>query len=272
MTMKKTIITAMALMFASLGSYAQGWQTGGGYDSSQSLYGQSDDIDFGEFSRPNFVSLFSGEHRDAPVTFGIGYVNKYWSTDFGDYTWRENFWGERNKRLHGLQLGVNYQPCLPMGLGVHTGLFYEAYFSVSDAVKEMGWDNFTEHNLYLPLHGMFRVPFSRHSSLSVYGGLGFNWAFIGEYSEDDEYVCDIFDNYYHYGDHGYQRYGRGEWPHRFNVSTELGATLRFNEAVGLSFTYSHGLTNHEFYHKEGNFKTVQNKLSISLSVTMPDDF
>ncbi len=120
---------------------------------------------------------------------------------------------------------------------------------------------------------MYRLPFNRNSSLSIYGGLGFNWAIHGEYGTDDDYYDDFLDDYYDYY-HGHphmnQKYGRDEWPRRFNVSTELGATLRIKN-VQCSFTYSHGLTNHHFYRREGNFKTVQNKIGISIGILLSDD-
>ena len=43
--------------------------------------------------------LFNGGHQDAPFGLVLGYVNKGWSTDFGSYTWHENLWGEKDKKL-----------------------------------------------------------------------------------------------------------------------------------------------------------------------------
>ena len=61
--------------------------------------------------------LFNGGHEDAPIGFTVGYVNKTWRTNFDDGVFHENPWGDENKRLHGMQFGVVYQPCFPIGFG-----------------------------------------------------------------------------------------------------------------------------------------------------------
>ena len=66
--------------------------------------------------------LFNGGHEDAPIGFTVGYVNKTWRTNFDDGVYHENPWGEENKRLHGMQFGVVFQPCFPIGFGAHTDL------------------------------------------------------------------------------------------------------------------------------------------------------
>lgn len=279
--MKRYFFT-MCMSACTLAASAQDWQIGGGADTPQTDMeaSVSEVNDFHQDGQAGYIDLFRGKHDDVICALSIGYVNKYWSTDFGSYTWRENFWGEEGKRLHGVQIGLTVQPCLPMGLGIHSGLFYEGYFSVSNKVKEMGWDNFTESSLYLPLHAMYRIPFSYKSSLTVYGGLGFNWAIHGEYTDDDDYYdyLDDYYEYYHERPHLTQEYGREGWPRRFNVSTELGATLRIQNVI-CSFTYSHGMTNHRFYSnhiytEDGHakpFKTVQNKIGISVGILLNDD-
>lgn len=216
----------------------------------------------------SWTAQFSGGHSDALYGITLGYVNKDWCTDFGDQVLHENIWGQENKRIHGVQVGLTFQPCLPVGLGLHTGLFYEYYISVSQAVKDAGYDDFTEHNLYLPLHGMYRIPFTRESSLMLFGGLGFNWAMWGTYNRDyvgrDYFSFDLF---HESRPIKYQQYGRGEWPRHFNTQWEVGAQLRIN-MVQLGFTYSRGLTNHKFY---DGYKTYQNKIGISLSLVLGND-
>ncbi len=149
--MKKYLL-AFCVSLSSLVATAQDWQTGGGADlpRSEASFFHHEHAPYHGYNS-NYFDLFAGNHEDVFCALSIGYVNKCWSTDFGDYTWRENFWGEEGKRLHGVQVGLTFQPCHPIGIGLHSGLFYEGYFSVSSAVKEMGWDNFTESSLYLPL-------------------------------------------------------------------------------------------------------------------------
>ena len=90
------------------------------------------------------TTYFNGGHQDAPLGFVLGYVNKYWSTDMNGSTIKENLWGQEDKRLHGFQMGVTYSPCLPFGLGIDTGLFYEAYISARGVVRAAGYDNITD--------------------------------------------------------------------------------------------------------------------------------
>lgn len=226
------------------------WQTGGGagevYSGKERTF------------KSNSADLWNGGHEDCDWAFTIGYVNKSWDTDFGSYKWHENLWGEEGKLLHGVQFGVDYNPCFAFGLGVHTGLFYEAYFSDGIAVRDYGYDDFTEHNIYMPAHLMYRLPMSRNASVMLFGGFGFNWAFSGEFSEDD-YWEDGYGNIHYDSEHIYYR-GEG-WPKPFNVAVELGGKIRINHVL-LGCTYSLGITDHRFYYPEA--KTRQNKLNITL--------
>lgn len=230
------------------------------------------------------IDLFNGGHIDAPLGFSIGYVNKDWRTNFGSRVFHENFWGQEDKRLHGIQMGFAYQPCMKVGLGIHTGLFYELYISEASAVKDMNWDNFYEHNFYIPLHLMYRLPITQTIALHIYGGIGLNWAFHGEYRALDHIETgystgwNIFDTHRYENRHyqyGRQVYGQDGWPRRLNVQGEIGTALRFSQ-FQIQFMYSWGMTNHHFYdnfdpdHNKDeqafqpkNYSTYQNKLSIS---------
>lgn len=54
------------------------------------------------------------------------------------------------------------------------------------------------------------------------------------------------------------------WPNRFNLSAEVGFGLRVGP-VQVNALYSKGLTDHKFYTDQGNYKTIQNKLGVSVS-------
>lgn len=262
----KLMVCAATLMVAASVN-AQDWQIGGGsFNGSENYDNDNVNYDY-QPENNNKVSLFKGGHEDAPFSLSIGYVNKEWLTDFGSYTWHENLWGQEGKRLHGLQLGLGVAPCLPIGLGVRSGLYYEAYFSEAQGVKDSGYDEFTEHNLYIPLHAMYRFPFTRDISLSVFGGLGFNWAVYGEYKERGYRYYGIDGDSYYYGPHEYQQYGTGSWPKRVNFQTEIGCDLRIKN-VKIGFTYSFGLTNHHLYEK---YNSQQNKLGISFGIVTNGD-
>lgn len=247
---------------------AQDWQIGGGADLKEvHPKGGNRTLDWHTLS--SGYTLWNGGHNDAFWGIQMGYVNKQWTTETDQGTLKENLFGEANKRLHGVQIGVAYQPCFNWGLGLHTGLFYEGYFSYSDYVQNvMGWDKFNEHDIYFPLHAMFRVPLSRNYSIGFFGGIGFNWAISGTYHDTYRYYD--YDGWHTVNswEHEHQTYGSNGWPKRMNAQGEFGAQVRFG-VVQLGFTYSIGLTDHKCIQIPGTqsfFKTHQDKLAISLSL------
>ena len=219
-----------------------------------------------------FVCAFAGlkaqtvfsEHEDAKWGVAMGYVSKDWRTDFGSgYTYKENLWGEEDKRFHGMQVGVFYQPCFKWGLGIYTGLFYEGYISLS---SKMEYDEFVEHSGYIPLHLSYRIPLGRELSVSLRGGLGLNYAFYGEFREFG--YEDYEGNYY--GPHDYfLEYGREGWPKRFNAQAEMALSFRC-KMLQVGLTYSRGLTDHRFYRADGDYKTRQNKFALSVALVLSD--
>ena len=240
---------------------------------------------------PSFAqtTLFNGKHIDAPIGLTVGYVSKDWRTNIKGNVIHENLWGEENKRMHGLQLGFNYQPCFNFGLGAHTGVFYEYYYSVSKTIEDYGFDDFGEHSLYIPLHVMYRFPIAKKISFSVYGGAGINWAISGKYSDAEHRVVGALhavsllmdsatgDTYNpvvdilrdatsppHDNENRYLHYGGGDWPKRFNLQWEVGGAFRYNK-LQLGFTYSFGATNHSFY---PGYLTRQDKINVFLSYVM----
>ena len=207
-----------------------------------------------------------GEVNNVSMVFG--YVSKQWTSDVAGKTIHENLWGESGKRLHGIQLGMAYTPKLPMGLGIYTGLFAECYLSMS---KAMGYDEFTEISLYVPIHANFTLPLSEKVSLRARGGLGLNYACHGGFTNDDayywDYVWDEFLGMYHHEKKHYEldhiRYGKNGCPRRFNAALELSLGVKINRVV-VSGGYSWGLTDHHFYKDVPNCSTRQDTLSITV--------
>ena len=204
------------------------------------------------------------------VSLNIGYINKDWVTEADGETYHENFWGEPDKRLHGLQLGIGYQPTLMCGLGLDTGLAFEFCTSSSDFVKEKGWDSYNEFSLYLPLHLAWRIPLGSNCSLTPYAGIGFNWAAYGSFSDDYRYYNGYYNGYnssYHsyYEPHEYQRFGNGA-PKRWNNQLEFGGDLVIN-GFKIGFIYSKGIRDHELYK---NYESYQNKIAITIGICVDD--
>lgn len=211
-------------------------------------------------------------------SFSIGYINKDWISDFGGDHYHENIFGQEGKYLHGMQVMFGCSFCMPVGLGVHTGLGYEWCMSYSDEIKKMGFDRFNEHSLYLPLHATWRIPLAKDVSISPYSGLGFNWKIkanmkSGSYSGLLDWIHDDEEGryYYHRWDDDYMkvRYGRDGWPKALNTQLEFGVNIRVKSVV-VGVTYSKGLTDHEFYRKD-HVKTRQDKLAITIGAYLDGD-
>lgn len=118
---------------------------------------------------------------NAPKTsdmWGIsaGYVSKQWiktlptgeETKMGLY---DNSW------LHGIQLGIRFNPQFNYGFGLDMGLYYEYYHNrsiqLTDIVdgKEFNYfRTFSEHVLRLPIHLEYRLNFSKGFQLFFFGG------------------------------------------------------------------------------------------------------
>lgn len=204
-------------------------------------------------------NLFSGGYVDNEFALSISYVNKDWVTDFDGKSHHENFWGEPDKRLHGVNITFHYQPCFDFGLGLHTGLGFETYTSYSDVVKDNGWDQFNEYCIYIPLHLQWRIPLTPGFSLTPFAGLGIQASLYSSYRDYDYYYYDWNGDSHYYGPESYQSYGNGEWPKRMNLQVDYGCRLNIKRFM-LGFQYSKGITDHDLYK---GYKTAQNKIEVS---------
>ena len=187
------------------------------------------------------------------------YVSKQWATPNYPSPNRDNvyeFIGESSntKRLHGFSVGYNLHPCSEVGLGLWTGLYWELYFATADD-DSFSYPDYIETGIYMPLHLLYRFPVSENFSLSVHGGLGFDWMFFGEFYDSSS---DGSDSDYFYGE---------DWgPKHCNFSGEIGGSIRIGKLT-LGVQYSRGFTKHDMGYRDNEtgevVKTVQNKLSFS---------
>lgn len=223
------------------------------------------DIQLAVETRKDFQWPWEREYSPVPVDFTIGYVQKQIVTSGNGEKVKESpawFDGE-SKWLRGFQLGIGVHPCFKFGLGFYSGVFYEMYISSND--KEDNGD-FQEHNIYIPAHALFRIPFGDKVALWVHGGLGFNIGIAAAYKADDsDYNEDITDYYGKpvYATDQFDIYG----PKRFNMAAEIGLNMRI-KSFALGATYSKGITNNECYQEAGDgYKTRMNKLAINVAFT-----
>ncbi len=172
----------------------------------------------------------------------FGYVNKSWICNYPSGRQREDLFGDKGKLLHGMYFGAMLTPSFDWGLGLRTGVLAEAYISKSSRITEYCRD-YSEFDLYFPLHLSYRFPFKKDIALTIYGGAGFEWAVAGNYNETKgtawvpgrRPVPVLTDPKKHV-------FGNG-WPENINWQAELGLNFRF-EHIGFSFTYGFGLVDH----------------------------
>ncbi len=213
--------------------------------------------------RKEFQWPWDREYSPTPVDFSIGYVQKQIVTSGNGEKVKESpawFDGD-NKWLHGFQIGVGVHPCFSFGLGFYSGIYYEMYISSNNDYE---WSNFQEHNIYIPAHALFRLPFAKQIALWVHGGLGFNIGIAASYkadaSDNSEDITDYYGETVFYTS-SYNIYG----PKRLNMAAEIGLNLRIKSfAVGA--TYSKGITNNECYKDAGDeYKTRMNKWAFNVA-------
>lgn len=224
-------------------------------------YDMQSDYQLSVEGRKDFQWPWEREYVPVPVGLMVGYVQKQLVTTGAGEKVKENpAWldGE-SSWLSGVQVGIDVQPCFKWGLGIYTGLFYEYYFSSNNDYE---YSNFQDHELYIPVHALFRFPFSRKFALWVHGGLGFNYGLSAKFKASDSDYAEDLDYFgeelWHY-ENGYRSYA----PKRYNMMAEIAVNLRLGPVV-VGATYSMGLNDHECYWVFGDeYKSKINKLSIS---------
>ena len=220
------------------------------------------------------TKLFIGEDYKMHGGLSVGWVAKEWSTSANGRTVHEDIWGNPNKMLHGLQIGIHLQRNIFYGIGWRTGLYYEWYISEDNYVKEQGYSRFNEHGLYVPIHAILNMHITPKISICPYGGFGFNWAIYGNMKNnpDSQYydsnlageiIGNAFNSWFNSGKRLFFDYNNHS-PHHWNVQAEAGVALRIYKAE-LTFTYSWGLNRHWLY---DDIPSHQNKMAANIAFTI----
>lgn len=220
----------------------------------------------------NSYSISPVDYENDLYGVEVGYVNKQFVTRFPNgETFHEDLFGREDHFLHGMQLGAYYQPMINNIFGLRTGLYWEQYFSSGES---MGYDSFTEGNIYIPLNAVVTIPIKETIAINLLGGISMNYIVFGELSSRDEYWDNNYENYVpllwindlynsRY-ESEYLHYGQDGWPGRFNAQYEFGLRVRI-DGLSIRGTYSRGVTNHKFYWDENQRqRTRERKLTISI--------
>lgn len=272
----------LAIAFCGATAQAQSWHRPA-KPHENSRYFNSRGSDFNRKKSHHFKKNDSG-YDDVPVAFEVGLVTKRYGTRlFGGGRHHENLWGEHNKFLNGVQFGISLQPTWDNNFGFRTGIFYELYVSNSSAVQMMGYNRFTEHDLYVPLQAVYHIETASPLCIDVSTGFGFNVAMAGVYRSWGREGCSHGQKYGNYLNPGESIVDTDNWPWR---AAETGGFSTMNERVdeaipdrvnamweiGVSVRYDHfkagmnyglGLNDQEFYE---HARTRQNKFTFSLGV------
>jgi len=210
----------------------------------------------------------------------VGYVNKQFVTNFGNgNVLHENLFGQEGKFLHGIQIGGFFHPTLKLGghfgIGCRTGLAYEQYFASG---KPMGYNKFSEGDIYIPANATISFPFSDdEAEISIHAGVNMNCIIYGRLSNADWGTSSVWSYiagrpYWSYMSNRYERmeylkYGEDGWPKRVNFAYEFGLSFRINSFY-MRATYSRGITNHCFYWEDRQrFKTRERKLTVTFGAS-----
>lgn len=197
----------------------------------------------------------SGHSRFNP--FGIDYnkhtigltaawVQKWYNCSYGGESFPSTYFTIDDGHMQGVQVGLPIQPSFGYGLGLNTGLYFEAYFESDSSA------NLTEYCLYMPVDLMFRVPFTEDFSVYINGGIGIDWSIGIDISADgyDTYSLD-------YSEAG---------PSHFNFSAEFGGGLQYKH-VQLGVQYQMGLNNNTniVYNDEVELNVKLRKFAVQLT-------
>lgn len=216
---------------------------------------------------------WQNDYDAKPYGFSFGYVSKSFQTKGNGEKLKHDIFGEEGI-MPGIQLGFHAQPSFRWGLGIYTGLFYEVYFRGGQVdyyynihTGNNGYlyyssstvhGSYREHDLYIPAHACYRIPFAEEVGLSVHLGFGFDFKlssnFSGYESESENYG---------FGESGYS-YDTMLSSKKFNLSAEFGFGLRL-WPVQIELQVSRGLNNHAMFKDYGDFKTKQNKFTFSVA-------
>ncbi len=198
----------------------------------------------------NFESRVSG--------FSIGLTQGSYSaiTSDGHYVDYNPAWGNFDSRLAAFQAGIHFQPAFPWGLGLYTGLFYQYYFSFTPSSEkatsengslEQTYTNFSEHEVTVPLHLYFRLPFNEIIALSFHGGPDVSYAFKARYDDRDNQFLTWN-----------PPYGEGFLHKHINLSYSIAAGFQIKWAM-IEAVLQKGITNHDIDYGDGSGVTSTKK-------------
>lgn len=178
--------------------------------------------------------------REWGLTFG--YINKQYifkvqppkGEPGSTHRYKYNNWLEEDKMMHGIQMGILYQPYFGSGQGLITGLYWQYFIGdVPSYAADDATDN--EHNLMIPLLYQFRLPISEDFSIYACSGIEMvvGLSHSASWGGDDD--SDVELGFGYNDDYGY------DFPARTQFYVPVGGGFQY-KALQVEFKYSYGLT------------------------------
>lgn len=186
--------------------------------------------------------------------FSVGYVNKQYvytikppKGEAGTTNrYKYDNWIEEDKMMHGLQMGVVYQPYFGYGQGLITGLFWQYFIGDVPGYATTDGNGATdnEHNLMVPLLYQFRLPVGEDCSFYACSGIEMVLGLSHSASWGDS-DSDVQLGFGHNDDYGWN------FPNAFQLYVPVGGGFQY-KALQLEFKYSWGLTDNKHIYEGVN--------------------
>ena len=226
--------------------------------------------------RQKIVWPWEREYDAPPMGLTVAYVQKKYEVKQDGktvYNGTLAAWDDANGGnddwLHGIKVGVQYQPTLRFGLGIYTGLYWEYYQTKTDKLDSgegdvtTGFNKYREHSLSLPVQLFYNLPFASKVALALHGGVNLNYMLSRTYSGYIENVNGLK------LEHSYNALKDADdilpmYPDRFNLFWEIGLQLRLGPIM-LGAQLTRPITTHKFKIDGVSYTTSTIKNSLSLT-------
>lgn len=186
---------------------------------------------------------FNSPKTNSEWGLAAGYTSKRWRKK--DSSGQESSINLReNKDLHGIQVGLRYNPLFKYGFGLDIGVFYEYYHTrytqkETSVPEGKSYDlTLNEHIICVPIHLEYRLNFSRSFQIFVFGGIAADYVISGNitqsHPDDDkqsanDVITDIYGTYI-------------PSTKNYNIALSYGGGIRFG-AIQFNASSTYGILN-----------------------------
>lgn len=199
-------------------------------------------------TKGGWVWPWEREFESKVFGISVGYAQHSYSLKYDNgYLSADPAWFDFDKATSAIQTGIHFQPAFNWGGGIYTGVFYDVSFSKTPSTTKAEdensslkdtYTNYTEHELIVPVHLYFRIPFSETIALSLHGGIDGKIGLVTTYKDKDKVFMDYKPSYGEYFMHK-----------RFDFGYSLCAGFQWEWAL-VEFWWHKGIMNMEIMSEE----------------------